>query len=111
MDIFFTHFGTQNLIIKTKTFFSHFQKKEAVGDDDSLPAEITSNLAGVAKEALEPLTVFQIKKFRSLVDEAMEKNKAELELHANERDNTLKEIANWVHDSVPVSNDEVSQPG
>lgn len=62
----------------------------------------------MTKETLEPLTVFQIKKFRSLVDEAMEKNKQDLELYANERDNMLKEIANWVHDSVPVSNDEVT---
>ncbi len=26
--------------------------------------------------------------------------------HADERDEVLREIANWVHDSVPVSNDE-----
>jgi seryl-tRNA synthetase len=48
----------------------------------------------------------QIKKIRSLIDEAMEKNNDVLLRHALERDEVLREIANWVHDSVPVSNDE-----
>ncbi len=82
------------------------QKKEAVGDDDSLPSEVTDHLSDLTKEKCESLTVTQIKKVRALIDEAMERNKQELERLASERDSILGEIANWVHESVPVSQDE-----
>ncbi len=42
------------------------------------------------------------------MDEAIEKNNADLVRHAAERDEVLKEIANWLHPSVPVSDDEVT---
>ena len=44
-----------------------------MGDDDALPDSVTSNLEGLTKEACEPLTVTQIKRIRSLIDEAIEK--------------------------------------
>ena len=44
-----------------------------MGDDDALPDSVTSNLEGLTKEACEPLTVTQIKRIRSLIDEAVEK--------------------------------------
>ena len=37
----------------------------------------------------------------------MEENNKNLELHSSERDLTVGEISNWLHPSVPVSNDEV----
>jgi seryl-tRNA synthetase len=83
-----------------------FLKKEAVGDDDALPSEVTSNLLELTKEQCEPLTVFQLKKVRSLIDEAIELNNEALIEHARLRDEILREIGNWVHPSVPVSNDE-----
>ena len=43
----------------------------------------------------------------SLIDDNIEENNRNLELHSSERDQTVGEISNWVHDSVPVSNDEV----
>ena len=60
----------------------------------------------LSKEKCQEMTVTQIKTVRALIDEAMEQNKVKLEQHANERDEVLKEIANWVHPSVPVSKDE-----
>merc|ERR1712141_135617 len=71
-----------------------------------LSSEITGNLAQLTKENLEPLTVFQIKKVRSLIDQAMSKNNEVLDQQAKLRDDTLREIGNWLHPSVPVSNDE-----
>lgn len=50
--------------------------------------------------------MFQLKKVRSLIDEAMAKNTLVLDEQANTRDDTLREIGNWLHPSVPVSNDE-----
>ena len=66
------------------------QKKEAQGDDDSLPDEVTSNLLGLTKEACEQLTVFKIKKVRSLIDEAIEANNKALGDHEKVRYNNQK---------------------
>lgn len=84
-----------------------FQKKEPIGDDDTLPDTITSNILGLVKETCAPLTVFQLKKVRSLIDEAIANNNQFLEKEAKDRDATLREMGNWLHPSVPVSNDEV----
>ncbi len=78
-----------------------------MGDDDALPAEVVSGLASLTKETCEGLTVTQIKRIRVLIDEEMERNREALERLAGERDSVLAEIANWLHPSVPVSNDEV----
>lgn len=89
-----------------KLFFPCTQKKEPVGDDDALPGGIANDLINLTKEQCEPLSVFQLKKVRSLLDEAMAKNNDHLEENARVRDDTLREMGNWLHPSVPVSNDE-----
>jgi seryl-tRNA synthetase len=57
---------------------------------------------------LKPLTVSQLKKVRILIDEAIQQNDLHLQQTEKERNNALREIGNHLHDSVPVSNDEVS---
>lgn len=57
---------------------------------------------------LKPLTVTQLKKVRVLIDEAIQQNDLDLQKTEKERNNALREIGNHLHDSVPVSNDEVS---
>lgn len=94
-------------MLQIDVFFSS-QRKEAIGDDDTLPEDITTNLKEITKEKCDVLTVFQLKKVRSLIDEAMAVNNQVLEDQAKLRDDTLREIGNWLHPSVPVSNDEVS---
>ena len=42
-----------------------------------------------------------------MIDEAIEKNKKCLSDFESERDELLKECGNWLHDSVPESNNEV----
>ena len=71
-----------------------------------MPDELKANLIDLTKEKCQELSITQIKRLRVLIDEAVEDNKAKLELHATQRDEVLKEIANWVHPSVPVSRDE-----
>jgi hypothetical protein len=56
---------------------------------------------------LDPLTVTQLKKVRALIDEAMVKNNEDLTSHEAIRDGLLRELGNWLHPSVPVSNNEV----
>merc|ERR1719228_1885361 len=45
-------------------------------------------------------------KIRTLVDAAIEENKKKLDELENKRDDVLKEMSNWLHPSVPISNDE-----
>merc|ERR1711990_1083823 len=84
--------------LASKVIGEKMKRKEAQGDDDTLSNEITENLA--------PLTVFQIKKVRSLIDQAIADNQKDLLKHEKERDDLLRETGNWLHASVPISNDE-----
>merc|ERR1712156_564347 len=45
-------------------------------------------------------------RIRVLIDEAIEKNKVKMEEMEKSRDSILGEMSNWLHPSVPVSNDE-----
>lgn len=82
------------------------KKKEPVGDDDTLPDDITSKLDSLTAEDLQPLTVKQIKKVQSLMDEANGKCTVEMKECKTERHRHLVMIGNVLHPSVPVSNDE-----
>jgi len=53
------------------------------------------------------LTVTQIKKLRTTIDEKMKKCVAERLECEKVRHSNLFEIGNWLHDSVVVSKDEV----
>ena len=41
-----------------------------------------------------------------MIDEAIGENNKNLDEYSKARDDNLGEISNWVHDSVPISNDE-----
>ena len=56
----------------------------------------------------QPLTVTQIKKIQSLIEEASDKNKVEMKECEVERYKHLVMIGNILHPSVPISDDEVS---
>merc|ERR1712013_605096 len=83
----------------------HFEKVEATNEVE-VPEQIIENLENLTAEQLAQLTVDQIKVVRGLLDSRMEENNKNLELHSSERDLTVGEISNWLHPSVPVSNDE-----
>jgi len=85
----------------TKTPHELIIKDQQQGDDDTLPSDIVDNLAKLTKENLDPLTVFQIKRVRSLIDEAVVENGKSVLEHEKERDALLKETGNWLHSSVP----------
>ena len=93
--------------LASKVIGEKMKRKEPQGDDDTLPSEITANLCELTKENLEPLTVFKIKRVRSLIDEKIVETGKALLLHEKERDDLLRECGNWLHKSVPISKDEV----
>ncbi|NXD88555.1 SYSC protein, partial [Halcyon senegalensis] len=94
----------------SKTIGDKMKKKEPVGTDESVP-ENAQNLDELTADVLGALQVSQIKKVRLLIDEAILKCDAErLRLEA-ERFESLREIGNLLHPSVPISNDEVGAWG
>ncbi|XP_044531866.1 serine--tRNA ligase, cytoplasmic isoform X1 [Gracilinanus agilis] len=89
----------------SKTIGEKMKKKEPVGDNESLPESVLK-LDDLTAETLAGLKVTQIKKVRLLIDEAIIKCDAErIQLEA-ERFESLREIGNLLHPSVPISNDE-----
>lgn len=91
----------------SKEIGEKMKKKEKPGaDSDPVPDDIAANLENVTGEQLKQLTVTQIKKVRTLIDEAVVLNEKNLSEAEGVRNSALREVGNHLHPSVPVSNDE-----
>merc|ERR1719391_1678238 len=90
----------------SKVIGEKMKKKEPQGDSDSLEESLVSALGQMSLEQCSGLTVTQIKKVRTLIDAAIEENKESLVELEKKRDAMLGEMSNWLHPSVPISNDE-----
>lgn len=90
----------------SKAIGEKMKKKEPVGDSDVLPDGLVEDLENLSQEKLSALTVTQIKKFRVVIDEEVKKNDDALLKHEQERNESLREIGNHLHESCIVSNDE-----
>ena len=91
----------------SKVIGEKMKKKEPQGDDETVPQELLGdNLVSLVSDNLQPLTVTQIKKIRTYIDEAILNNNQELLKTESERNSALREVGNHLHESVPVSNDE-----
>ena len=62
----------------------------------------------MVKSLFQTLTVVQLKTFSGLIDEAIKQTLDDCAATEHARNEKLKEIGNLVHDSVPVSKDEVN---
>ena len=90
----------------SKVIGEKMKKKEPLGDSDSLEDSLVTELGKMSLEQCSGLTVTQIKKVRTLIDAAIEENKTSLIELEKKRDGVLGEMSNWLHPSVPISNDE-----
>ncbi|XP_055707372.1 serine--tRNA ligase, cytoplasmic [Phlebotomus papatasi] len=91
----------------SKAIGEKMKKKEAVGDEnEAVPLSMVENLEGITLDDLQKLTVNQIKKVRVLIDEAIDFNEKALLEAESKRNSALREVGNYLHESVPVSNDE-----
>jgi len=90
----------------SKEIGEKMKKKEPVGDDEDVPAEVLANIDELTKEKLVVLTVTQIKKVRLAIDDHMKQNDASLLQHESDRNEALKEIGNMLHTSCIISKDE-----
>ncbi|XP_031825415.1 seryl-tRNA synthetase [Nomia melanderi] len=90
----------------SKEIGEKMKKKEAIGTDSTVSEDILENLDNLTSDILKSLTITQIKTIRSCIDDAITKNDRDLTVTGLERNNSLKEIGNILHESVPISNDE-----
>jgi len=90
----------------SKAIGEKMKKKEAVGSESSVPDSLVAGLAALTMEDMSILTVTQIKHLRSLIDDQMTSNKEQLQETEKMRNDSLREVGNIVHESVPVSKDE-----
>lgn len=90
----------------SKEIGEKMKRKEPLGDDDTVPQAIADDLDNLTSESLKALTVTQIKRIRTLIDDAIQKNDENLKTTESERNSALREVGNHLHESVPVSNDE-----
>jgi len=91
----------------SKVIGEKMKKKEPVGDEDApVPAEVSNTLDELTPEKLMELTVSQIKKVRLLIEECITKNNEDLVQTESQRNASLKEIGNLLHESCIISNNE-----
>lgn len=90
----------------SKEIGEKMKKKEPVGDDESIPEDVKSNIDELTQEKLKDLTVSQIKAIRLLIDQQMKENDQALLETESARNESLREIGNMLHESCIISNDE-----
>ncbi|KAK5648426.1 hypothetical protein RI129_003318 [Pyrocoelia pectoralis] len=79
--------------------------KENQGDvNDAIPNNIC--IEELTSDILKTITVNQIKKVRVLIDEELIKNEKTLVETEKKRNAALSEIGNYLHDSVPIDDNE-----
>lgn len=88
----------------SKEIGERMKRKEGIGGDYEPVLNITVD--DITPELLKSYTVAEIKKCRSLIDEAIQENERQLIQTEATRNRALNEIGNILHDSVPVSNNE-----
>lgn len=74
--------------------------------EKSDPIAAAFDLDAVTADVLKPLSVEQIKSVRVLIDGALTQNDKDLLDVEKARTESFKEIGNFLHESVPISNDE-----
>ncbi|XP_018328920.1 serine--tRNA ligase, cytoplasmic [Agrilus planipennis] len=91
----------------SKVIGEKMKRKENQGDpNDDVPENVKSILETLTADALQKLTVNQIKKVRTLIDDAIVQNESDLLMTEKERNAALREVGNHLHESVPVDDDE-----
>lgn len=91
----------------SKEIGEKMKKKEPQGDENEpVPQAVVDELGEMQLNSLKTLTVQQIKKVRTMIDEAVVENEQRMKEVEAKRNAALREVGNHLHESVPVSNDE-----
>lgn len=90
----------------SKIIGEKMKNKEPQGEDAALPEGIEQSIEELTADNLKEFTVAQIKQIRVVIDEMITKNDETMKMHEKERNESLREIGNHLHESCIVSNDE-----
>lgn len=90
----------------SKEIGERMKKKENPGGDDPVPDDLIQKLENLKIDDLKPFTITQIKQIRTHIDDGIVENEKQLNEVEATRNSALREVGNWLHDSVPLSNDE-----
>lgn len=82
------------------------KKKESDDGDATVPEEIANNLDSITIETLRVLTIPQLRRLSSLIEDSIRRCNEERVQCETERNEAMFEIGNLVHESVIVSADE-----
>jgi len=92
-----------------RTIGTKKQAKENEGDTEELPENFKIHFETLDADLLGKLTIKQIKRVSGLIDAEIQTTKENLIRIENDRNSNLQEIGNIVHESVPVSDNEVKE--
>ncbi|VDI26655.1 seryl-tRNA synthetase [Mytilus galloprovincialis] len=90
----------------SKVIGEKMKNKEPQGDNESLPDGFADTIENLTADQVKTYTVVQIKQIRVMIDDLMKKNDDTVILHEKERNDSLREIGNHLHESCIISNDE-----
>ncbi|VDO97608.1 unnamed protein product [Soboliphyme baturini] len=90
----------------SKEMGKKIKNKETPGQTDDLPKSVLQNLGELKSQDISALSIQQIKRLRSVIDEQMVRDEELTKKLESERNSALREIGNLLHPSVPISSDE-----
>jgi len=92
---------------EVKIIYILLQKKEEAGDP-VLPEDLFTKLESLSINDLKSLNVSQLTHLSKDFQERIVKQQKKIEMVAADREAILREIGNKLHESVPISDTEVS---
>jgi seryl-tRNA synthetase len=90
----------------SKAIGEKMKKKEPIGDDEKIPSDLYVQLSELDINKLKDLTIAQLKNLSKLIDEDISINQKQLVTVEVARNEALKEMGNFLHESVPVTDNE-----
>ncbi|XP_052068177.1 serine--tRNA ligase, cytoplasmic-like [Mytilus californianus] len=90
----------------SKVIGEKMKNKEPQGDNESLPDGFADTIENLTADQVKTYTVVQIKQIRIMIDDLMKKNDETVIVHEKERNESMREIGNHLHESCIISNDE-----
>ena len=90
----------------SKAIGEKMKAKEAEGTSDVVPDEVLQKYEELSPEMLKDLQISQIKSLNKFIDQKIEENAKKILVTESERNESLKEMGNILHPSVPVTDNE-----
>ncbi|EFO21667.2 seryl-tRNA synthetase [Loa loa] len=90
----------------SKVIGEKLKKKEAIDADNPVPTDYMERLEVLNADDMKNLEILQIKKLKSIIDKKLMEKKIEMEKLEAKRHQSLIQIGNIIHSTVPISDNE-----